>query len=186
MNMRKRVLLPASFLLFLSISLLIPAPRAFSGRAPRQDQPPSPKFYALQVVYEKKVQNAKDSLGPPDGRSAEILPGGQIVVLMANMLSSSRIVGNIETAGCIDSGSMIGKGETDFGLEGRFVWHDAQGEKHQEWTHLTPTLTGFCAFPPSLAVYSHEDKAGMDMIRITNTGTNSLFLDAVIGYVQKY
>jgi len=184
--MRKRALLPASFLLFLSASFLTHASSAFAGRAPRQDQPQRPKFYALQVVYEKQVQNAKDSLRSPDGRYAEILPGGQLVLLMQNILFSSPIIGNGETAGCVDSGSVVGKGEADFGLEGRFTWQDTQGEQRHEWIPLGPTATGFCISPPPLATCSFKDSAGVDMIRITNPGTKSLFVDAVIGYTWKF
>jgi hypothetical protein len=85
--MRKRGL-PAGFLLFLSVGLLTRAPSGFAGKAPRHDQPQKPKFYALGVVCQKDVQNAKDSLGTPDSRYAEILPGGQLVVLMENKLYS--------------------------------------------------------------------------------------------------
>jgi hypothetical protein len=138
-------------------------------------------FYALQVVSEEKAQNATDSLGEPDGRSAEILPGGQLVVLMEKILSPSRVIGYGENEGCTDSGSVVGKGG-DFGLEGRFTWHDAQGEEHHEWIRLGPTATGFCIPPPPLEAYSSEDSSGVDMVRITNTGTEPLFVDAVIGY----
>jgi len=141
-----------------------------------------PRFYALQVVCEKKVQNAKDSLGVPDGTYAEILPSGQLVMLMANIILPSRISGYGENAGCVDSGSVVGKGETDFGLEGRFRWQDAQGEEHHEWIPLLPTATGFCISPPPLTLCSFEDSSGVDLVRISNTGSKSLFVDAVIGY----
>ena len=102
-------------------------------------------------------------------------------MLMANMLLPSRISGG-ENAGCTDSGSVVGKGEMDFGLEGLFTWQDAQGEQRHEWIPLVPTLTGFCVSPPPLAVFSFEDSSGVDLIRITNTGSKSLFVDALIGY----
>jgi len=178
--------LPASFLLFLSAGLLTYTLSRFAGKAPRQDQPQRPKFYALQVVYEKQVQNAKDSLRSPDDQFAEILPGGQLVLLMENILFPSPITGNGETAGCVDSGSVVGKEETDFGLEGRFMWQDTQGEQRHEWIPLGPTATGFCISPPPLAIYSFKDSAGVDMIRITNPGTKSLFVDAVIGYMWMF
>jgi hypothetical protein len=180
--MRKRRSLPASFLLFLSAGLLTYKPSGLAGKAPRQDQPQRPKFYALQVVYEKQVQNAKDSLRSPDGQFAEILPGGQLVLLMENILFPSPIIGNGEIAGCLDSGSVVGKGEADFGLEGRFTWQDTQGEQHHEWVLLGVSAIGFCISPPPLPSHPFEDSAGVDMIRITNPGTKSLFVDAVIGY----
>ena len=103
-------------------------------------------------------------------------------MLMENILFPSRIVGNLETAGCLDSGSVVGKGEADFGLEGRFTWQDTQGEQHHEWILLGVSATGFCISPPPLPIHPFEDSAGVDMIRITNPGTKSLFVDAVIGY----
>src|SRR4030042_3176937 len=116
--MRKTVLLPASFLIFLSAGRLAHTPSGFPGKALEQDQPERPKSYALQVVCEKQVQNGKDSLHPPDGQFAEILPSGQLIMLMENILFPSPIIGNGETAGGLDTGSLVGKGETDFGLEG--------------------------------------------------------------------
>jgi len=180
--MRNRGLLPAGLLLFLLAGLLARAPSGFPGKAPGQDQPERPKFYALRVVFEKEIQNAKDSLGTPDGRYAEILPGGQLEVLMEKILSPSLIAGYGENPVCLDSGSIVGKGEADFGLEGRFMWEDAQGNEHHDWILLVITATGFCISPPTLAIYSFKDSAGVDMIRITNPGTKSLFVDAVIGY----
>jgi len=154
----------------------------FSGKAPGQDQPQRPKFYALQVVCQKDVQNAKDSLGAPDGRYAEILPGGELVILMENRLYPFPIVGwGIEVGGGPpDSGSIVGQGGEDFRLEGWFPMDDVEGKEHYEWIPLGPSATGFCLFPPP--TYSFERNAGVDMIRITNPGTKSLFVDAVIGY----
>ncbi|MGB7295444.1 MAG: hypothetical protein WBC70_07630 [Candidatus Aminicenantales bacterium] len=181
----RRRLLSAGLLLFLSAGVLAPAPSDFAGNPSGQDQPQGSKFYALSIVCQKDVQSVKDSLGPPDGRFAEISPGGQLVMLMENILFPSRMVGNFETGGggCLDSGSVVGKAESDFGLEGRFTWQDSEGEQHHEWIPLGPTATGFCISPAPLAVYSFKDSAGVDMIRITNPGTKSLFVDAVIGYI---
>src|SRR4030042_5463571 len=106
LDMRKRGLVTTGVLLFLSAGLLAHVPSAFAGRAPRQDQPERSKFYALQVVCEKEVQNSKDSLGVPDDSYAELLPGGQLVVLMEKSF--------------IDSGNVVCKGEVDYGLEGFF------------------------------------------------------------------
>ena len=182
MDLRRRGLPSAGILLFLSAGILACASSGFTGKTAGQDQPERSKFYALQVVCEKQVQNAKDSLGAPDGRSTEILPGGQLIVLMANILFPSRIIGNGESTGCLDSGSLVGKGEVDFGLVGRFTWQDTQSDQRHEWIPLGPTATGFCISPPPLAINSFKDSAGVDMIRITNPGTKSLFVDAVIGY----
>lgn len=182
--MRKRRFLPSSLLLFLAAGLLAPAPSGFAGKALGQDQPERPKFYALQVVSEKNVQNAKDSLGAPDGRYAEILPGGQLVVFMENKLYPFPIFGmNPEGGGAqADSGSVVGKGGADIGLEGWFPMQNMQGKQDYDWIPLELSATGFFISPPPLPIYSPEGSAGVDMIRITNPGTKSLFVDAVIGY----
>ena len=181
--MRKRRFLPSGLLLFLAAGLLAPAPSGFAGKALGQDQPERPKFFALRVVCEKKVQNAKDSLGAPDGRYAEILPGEQLVVLMEKKLYPSPIIGNPEFgAGLLDSGSIVGKGGADIGLEGWFPMQNTQGKQDYDWIPLELSTTGFFISPPPLPIYSPEGSAGVDMIRITNPGTKSLFVDAVIGY----
>jgi hypothetical protein len=177
-----KTVISTGILLFLLAPILTYASNGFSGEAPGQDRQESSRFYALKVIYEKKVQNAQDSLRAPDGRSAEILPGGQLVLLMEKILSPSRITGYGENQGCADSGSVVGKGEGDYSLEGRFTWQDAQGEQQHEWVRAGPTATGFCIAPPPQAICPFEDNFGVDMIRITNLGTNSLFVDAVIGY----
>jgi hypothetical protein len=81
----------------------------------------------------------------------------------------------------LDSGSIVGKGEADIGLEGRFAWQDTQGKQHCDWIPLGLSPTGFCLSP----IYSFEGSAGVDMIRVGNPGTKSLFVDAVIGYVRE-
>jgi hypothetical protein len=76
--------------------------------------------------------------------------------------------------GLADSGSVVGKGGADFSLEGRFTTQDTQNKQHFAWVPLAASSTGFCVWP----LYS----AGVNMIRIINLGTKSLFMDAVIGY----
>jgi len=177
MKAKKRRLLPASFLLFLAVGPL--------ASTPSQDQPQRPRFYALEAVCEKNVHNAKDSLGAPDGRYAEVFPGGQLIILMENKLYPLPMAGWSPEGpgGVADSGSIVGKAETEFGLEGWFPMQDNQGKQHYDWIPLGPSATGFCLFPPP--TYPFEGKAGVDMIRITNAGTKSLFIDAVIGYGEE-
>jgi len=183
--MRKIGLLLAGLLLLLSASILAYVPSGFARWPLRQNKPDSQKFYALRVVSEREVQNTKDSLSAPDGNYAEILPGGQLVVLMEDILLPSLISGWGENPVCVDSGSIVGKGGMDFGLEGRFIWQDTQGEQHHEWIPLGPTATGFCLSPPPVAICSLKDASGVDLVRITNPGSESLFVDAVIGYVHE-
>ncbi len=177
--MRKGRLLGTGLLLFLSASPLAPALSGFPGETPGLAHPERPKFYALQVVFEKNVQDAKDSLGAPDGRYAEIQPGGQLVVLMEKKLYPFPILsGWLEGGGGLaDSGSVAGKGETDFSLEGWFLKQTTQCKPHYVWRPLVLSSSGFCVWL--------ECKAGVDMIRIANSGTKSLFVDAVIGYGRR-
>jgi len=175
--MKKRRLLSSGLLLFLSSALLAHATNGFPGKMPGQGQPERPKFYALRVVSKKNVQNAKDSLGAPDGRNAEILPGGQLVVFMENKLypfPSISVLPPEGGVGLADSGAVVGKGETDFSLEGWFPMKNTQGKQHYVWIPLGLSATGFCVW--------FEGSAGVDMIRMINPGTKSLFVDAVIGY----
>lgn len=165
--MRKRGLLPTGVLLFLSASLLAHAPSRFSGKPSGQDQPQRPKFYALQVVCKRNIQNPTESLGAPDGRYAEILAGGQLIVLMEKNF--------------IDSGTVVCKGEVDYGLEGWFRIQETQDER-QNYTWIIiqrESCNRFLFFPES---YIWWGNTGMNMIRITSVGTKSLFVDAVIGY----
>ena len=182
--MRKRRFLPSGLLLFLAAGLLAPAPNGFAGKALGQDQPERPKFYARRVVCEKKVQNAKDSLGAPDGRYAEILPGEQLVLLMEKELYLFPGIGGGPEGGpsLADSGSVVGKGGADIGLEVWSPWQDTQGKYHYGWVPVGVSTTGFIL--PMIDIYSPSFKGntGVNKIRINNLGTKSLFVDAVIGY----
>jgi hypothetical protein len=174
--MRKRRLLSSGLLLFLSAALLANAPSGFPGKTLGQGQPERPKFHALRVVFEKNVRNAKDSLGAPDGHNAEILPGGQLVVLMENKLYPFPSIIGWPECGIIlaDSGSIVGRAKTDFSLEGWLPMKNTQGKQHYVWKPLGLSATGFW--------FWLEGSAGVDMIRMTNPGTKYLFVDAVIGY----
>jgi len=167
--MRKRGLLPTGVLLFLSASLLSHAPSGFSGNPLKQDQPQRPTFYALQVACERNVQNPTESLGAPDGRYAEIPPGGQLVVLMEKSF--------------IDSGKVVCKGEVDYGLEGFFHIQNIEDERQNyAWIIINrdPLMPNrFLFFPGTYIWFSGT---GVDKIRISNAGNKSLFVDAIIGY----
>jgi hypothetical protein len=81
-----------------------------------------------------------------------------------------------------DSGSVVGKGGADIGLEGWSPWQDTQGKQHYDWMTLGVSATGFI-LP---LICSFEGSPGVDMIRIINPGTKSLFVDAVIGYTGEW
>jgi hypothetical protein len=177
-DIRKRKLLQSVLSLFLLLGLKTSAPSAFPEKAPGQEQPERPKFYALRVVSQNDVLNAEDSLGAPDNRCAEILPDGQIVIFMENKLypfpTYSAPGRGVRLA---DSGSIVGKTETDFVLEGWLPQEDTQGTQHDVWVPLGMSSTGFCIWL--------EGSEGVGMIRITNSGSKSLFVDAVIGYARE-
>jgi hypothetical protein len=136
-----------------------------------QEEHERPKFYALRVVSEKDVQNAKDSLSAPDGRYAEILPGGQLVLLMEKNFA--------------DSGTAVCKGEEDYGLEAWIHVQDTQVEQQDYiWAIIQREPSNrfnFMAFDPNSGMGGSWGMS-VNMIKITNFGTKSLFLDAIIGY----
>jgi hypothetical protein len=176
MSSRKRGLRLTGLPLFLASGLLASAPSGFPTNASRQDQPQRPKFYAMTVVSERDVLNAKDCVGAPDGRFAEILPGGQLVVRTEKTF--------------IDIGTLVFKGEMDYGLEALYHVQDT-GEERQDYAWIIfwngkyippgmwPGGFSFGVGPPGFSLYGG---LGVEKIRITNAGTKSLFVDAVIGY----
>jgi len=171
--MRKRRLLPAGLLLFLLACFLASTPHGFSGKMP--GQPERPKFYALRVVSEKNVQNAKDSLGAPDGRYAEIAPGGQLVLQMEKRF--------------YDTGTLVCKGDEHYGLEGLVHMQDT-GVEQQDYAWMIinrgpSNRFDFVLSGPEPGLFGGFWGMTVDTIRITNTGTASLFVDAVIGYAME-
>jgi hypothetical protein len=170
--MKIRELITVSIFLSLSQGIAVGARPTYHRHD--QEKEERSKFYVLRVVSENKVKNSKDSLGAPDGRLAEILPGGQLVLRMEKKLYPFPNIGFIPEGGLADSGSVVGKGGADFDLEGWFTTRDAQGKQYSAWVPLAVSLTGFCIWPIS--------SAGVNTIRITNRGIKSLFVDAVIGY----
>jgi hypothetical protein len=160
--------------LLLSISSLVIAPDGFSGKTQDQVQRERPKFYASRIVSENNVLNAKDSLGAPDGRYAEIQPRGQLVVLMEKSF--------------FDVGTLVCKGEENYGLEGRVHVQDTQVE-HQDyaWMIINRGPSNHFDFITVDANSGMRGTWGMtvNMIRITNFGTKSLFVDAVTGYAME-
>jgi hypothetical protein len=152
-----------------------------------QEKEERPKFYAFRVVSEKNVQNAKDSLGTPDGRYAEILPGGQLVLQMEKGFCLFVLGWNQEGMEMI-SGSVVGKGGADIGLEVWSPWQDREGAHYNGWVAVGLSTKGFSIpIDPGLSYGSKGitppfiGNTGVDTIRITNLGTKSLFLDAIIG-----
>ena len=145
-----------------------------------QEKEERPKFYALRVVSENNVQNAKDSLGAPDGRYAEILTGGQLVLRMEKELYLFILSGSPDGLATI-SGSVVGKGGADIGLEVWSPWQDTEGKCHYAWVPAGLSATGFSVLVSDISSPSFKGNTGANTVRITNLGTKSLFVDAVIG-----
>jgi hypothetical protein len=82
--MKIRGLFPAILLLVLAVGVAAAARADASfpppGRA--QEQGERLKVYVRSVVFEENVKNSGNVLGEPDGRFAEIAPGGQMTLLM--------------------------------------------------------------------------------------------------------
>ncbi len=169
-----------SLLLFVFLVSLVGDPDGLSGRGQDQNQAERPKFYAVQVISEKGVLNAKDALGAPDGHYTEILPGGQLVLLMEKELYVFP-VGGQDWVGLAYSGAIVAKGETPAALEGWIPIRDLRGDKRHDWVSIgmgSPPNPGWPGWPEG-TVRTHK-------IRITNTGTESLFVDAIIGWQTDY
>jgi len=125
------------------------------------------EFYALQVVLEQDVKNTKDCLDIPDGRYAKILPGGQIILLMEENF--------------IDYGTVVCKWEVNYSIEGCFYLQETQApDENYVWMIIQrESFNRFLFFPES---YIWWGSTGVNVIRITNLGAESLFVDAIIGY----
>jgi len=168
--MKIRVLLIFGVFLGLSGGIVVGArPSSYRHDQEKQERP---RFYALRVVSEKKVLNAKDSLGAPDGRYAEILPGGQLVLLMEKGLYIFLAGTQDSGGGLAYSGAVVAKGETPAVLEGWLPLVEAQSGGHR-WIPIGQGSTLYYILPGIIM--------RTDLVRITNTGTTSLFVDAVIG-----
>jgi hypothetical protein len=147
---------------------LRPAPQPGQGQEVRQE------FYVARVVSSQDVKNPDEVLGKPDGRYAELAPGGQMVLLMEKAI--------IPSLG-FDDGHVVCKGEADFGLEGWFIAGEAKETRQLAWMPLVAGRSpgGFRLTSQDLE-RTPEGSPGVRMIRISNNGTKPLLLDAVVGY----
>ena len=171
----KEALLP-DILLFVFLISLGSGPDGLSGKGQAQNQQEQPKFYALRVVSEKGVLNAKDALGAPDGRYAEISPGGQLVLLMEKELEVFPVGDEDYGIGLAYSGAIVAKGDTPALLEAWILIRNARGDESHSWIPIGASSARY--YDPGAWLKGIERT---DKIRITNTGTESLFVDAIIG-----
>ncbi|MGZ7066312.1 MAG: hypothetical protein ACXVI6_08155 [Candidatus Aminicenantales bacterium] len=167
---RIHALLMAALVIFSGV--IIAAGRAsVSVTRPGRVQEDRPKFYATQVILEQGVVNAREALGEPDGRYAEIAPGGQVVLLMENRIYPSTT---------FDDGIVFVKEQADYGLEG---WFPESGSKKDPGFAWMPLIRGQSSGGFRVAhVDALAGNAGVNMIRISNNDTKPILVDALAGY----
>jgi hypothetical protein len=127
---------------------------------------PAGKFYAKQVVDQISVNAPENALGRPDGRYAEIKPGGDMTVLMDNVLYF------LEGA---DDGYVVVKAEGAYGLAGLFRMSE---EGAPAWLPLAP---GSAPGRFKLGTMRFSPVQSTDSIRVVNDGDRPVYLDAVVG-----
>jgi len=157
----------------------------FPGIGESQGQPEWPKFFAVEIGSETDVLDPENALGKPDDAYAEILPGGELIIVMEQEFYFSPIspgIGGPGEGGAADSGSVAGRGGADIDLEGLFPVRDSEGNSYREWMPLGISGTGFLVSSSAEPVASSQGRSGVDTIRITNYSVESIFVDAVIGY----
>ena len=175
-GMKKRGICPVIILLVLTAGAFAVASAGASAPGPGrgQEQAERPKLYARRVVFEQNVKNSGDALGEPDGRYAEIAPGGQLVLLLEDRIYPSAT---------FDGGLVVVKEESHYGMEGWFLVGGTPEDPQFAWMPLVRGQS-----PESFRVAVREaieGSAGLNMIRISNAGTRPLLLDAVVGYGRK-
>lgn len=160
-----------TFILVVLSGGIVAARAPLSAMRPGPGQEDRPKFYATRVITEQGVVNARDALGKPDSRYAEIAPGGQMVVLMENRIYPSTT---------FDDGIVFVKQEADYGLEG---WFPESGSKKDPGFAWMPLIRGQSSGGFRVAyVDALAGNAGVNMIRISNNDTKPILIDAVAGY----
>ena len=147
------------------LSALRPGPPGSGG-----SQEGRPGFYGERVLDHINVVSPENALDEPDGRFAEIRPGGEMTIRMASRIYYSD---------ASDDGTIVTKGDGKYGLAGLFRMTE---EGESAWQPLPPGRTpGGFKFGPSMFPVAQST----DTIRIVNDDTRSVFVDAVIGYVNK-
>jgi hypothetical protein len=135
------------------------------------EQEDRPIFFASRVLYQQDVVDPDAVLGEPDDDFAEILPGGQMIFLMEDRIYPSM---------ASDDGLILCEGDIDYGLAGWFPVGDSQNPQQYAWLALlngkSPSGFRLAAFRPD------SGSPGVNMLKIVNNDTKSLWLDAVVGY----
>jgi len=158
------VLVTAGLCLFGAAGLLASRSKAPAGGASQDDRA---RFYGRQVVDHISVVDPANALGEPDGRFAEIRPGGEMTVLMADRIYYSD---------ASDDGAVVAKGDGRYGLAGLFRMNE---EGQSAWQPLPSGRTpgGF-----KLGTSMFNVVQSTDTLKIANDDTRSVFVDAISGY----
>jgi hypothetical protein len=164
-GMRERTFLMTGAICLLCAAALSASRAASPAGGARQDA--RPKIYGRKALDHISVVDPANALGEPDGRCAEIRPGGEMTVLMA---------GRIYYSDSSDDGQLVVKGDGRYGLAGLFRMSD---EGEPAWQPLQPggTPGGF-----KLGSSMFNVAQSIDTIKIVNDDSRSVFVDAVIGY----
>jgi hypothetical protein len=134
------------------------------GSGPRQDR--AGEFYAEQVVDHVNVNEPESAMGEPDGRFAEIKPGGEMTVLLEDTLYF------LEGS---DDGFVVVKGDGKYGLAGLFEMSE---EGSPAWQPLAP---GSAPGRFKLGTIRFSPVQSTATIRIVNDDSCPVYLDAVVG-----
>jgi hypothetical protein len=161
---RNLVLVAAGLCLIGAAGLPAARSTAPAGGAPQDGRA---GFYGKQVVDHIGVVDPGSAMGEPDGRFAEIRPGGEMTVLMADLIYYSD---------ASDDGAVVAKGDGRYGLAGLFRMNE---EGQSAWQPLPAGRTpgGF-----KLGTSMFNVVQSTDTLKIANDDTRSVFVDAVIGY----
>lgn len=153
-------------LAFVGMAGLLALRAAYPGG--RQEHRPG--FYAQKVLDHINVVAAGNALGAPDGRVAEIRPGGEMTVHMEQPIY--YLEGQ-------DDGAVVIKGDGQYGLAGLIKMSE---EENFAWQPLVPGRSpgGF-----KLSTDPFVAPQTTDTIRIVNDGTRPVFVDAVIGFKRE-
>jgi hypothetical protein len=138
-----------------------------SPAAGQDAQAERPKVYGARILDHINVVDPDNALGEADGRFAEIRPGGELTVLMAERLYYSD---------ASDDGTVVTKEGGRYGVAGLFQMTE---EGPPAWQPLAPGRTpgGFKFGTSMFSVVQSTDT-----LKIANDDTRSVFVDAVIGY----
>jgi hypothetical protein len=138
-----------------------------SPAAGQDAQAERPRVYGAKILDHVNVVDPENALGEPDGRLAEIRPGGEITILMAERIYYSD---------ASDDGTVVTKGSGQYGVAGLFQMTE---EGSPAWQPLSPGRTpgGFKFGTSMFSVVQSTDT-----LKIANDDTRSVFVDAVIGY----